>query len=232
MIKKIVIGIVAAIMLLVLTGLLMLHFFNHPIAPNTDTDKIKVVCVGDSITYGAAVPLTRSFRSYPAYLQELFGSDYRVFNFGLSGRTLLAEGDVPYVDEDFYGKTLSSDADIFIIMLGTNDSKPFNWGKGDYVAEYVDMVNAYRDACPDADIYLMQPSKCFPVDGKIKYGISNDVIESEIYDDVAQVAQKCGVNLIDLYSYTEDHPEWFDDGIHPNPEGNQKIAEYIYECLN
>ena len=37
--------------------------------------------------------------------------------------------------------------------------------------------------------------------------------------------------VIDLYTLTENHGDWFPDGVHPNVEGYEKIAEYIYDVL-
>ena len=38
--------------------------------------------------------------------------------------------------------------------------------------------------------------------------------------------------VIDLYSLTNNHPEWFSDGIHPNEEGNKIIANEIAKIIS
>ena len=88
--------------------------------------KIIVSCVGDSITFGAAIK-DRGKNSYPSQLQELLGDDYKVNNFGVNGATLLKRGDKPYWKLEAYKKALGSNPDIVIIKLGTNDTKPHNW---------------------------------------------------------------------------------------------------------
>ena len=45
------------------------------------------------------------------------------------------------------------------------------------------------------------------------------------------VSEKYGVPVIDLYAFTEHHPEYFLDGVHPNREGNRAIADYLLETL-
>ena len=78
----------------------------------------------------------------------------------------------------------------------------------------------------------MQPPKSFPAkNGKVKFDIDNDVIASDIRGTVAEVGEKLGLEVIDLYEFTEDHPEWFADGVHPNAEGNYSIAMYISTWL-
>lgn len=47
--------------------------------------KKKVICVGDSITYGHGVAENRGTDSYPAILQRLLSDEYEVHNFGVCG---------------------------------------------------------------------------------------------------------------------------------------------------
>ena len=53
----------------------------------------------------------------------MFNDRYEVINLGLNGWTMMKKGDFPYLNEQFYQDALNSDADIIILMLGTNDSK-------------------------------------------------------------------------------------------------------------
>ena len=57
--------------------------------------KIIVSCVGDSITFGAAIK-DRGANSYPSQLQKMLGDGYKVNNFGVNGATLLKKSDKPY----------------------------------------------------------------------------------------------------------------------------------------
>ena len=57
---------------------------------------IRVACVGNSVTYGYALP-DREQNAYPAQLQRLLGERYEVRNFGHSGSTLLHHGHRPYI---------------------------------------------------------------------------------------------------------------------------------------
>ena len=49
--------------------------------------KVKVACIGDSITYGAAIEDREHF-AYPVQLQALLGGNYLVGNFGQNGATI------------------------------------------------------------------------------------------------------------------------------------------------
>lgn len=48
----------------------------------------KVVCYGDSLTWGARATDTEGGKSYPDNLQELLGGDYTVYNYGISGASV------------------------------------------------------------------------------------------------------------------------------------------------
>lgn len=142
----------------------------------------KVVCVGDSITYGSGAGKYRKTKSYPAILQEKLGSRYRVRNYGLRGRTLLDYGNFPYKEEPEYKETLKEKADIYIIMLGTNDSKVRNWNTEDYKEQLRAFVESYQRINDEAKIYLMQPPRCFPDEktGIVNYKIKEDLIATDI----------------------------------------------------
>src|SRR5688500_19400804 len=91
--------------------------------------QVKVACVGDSITEGSGLS-NPAVESYPARLQRLLGTNYMVRNFGVSGRTLLRQGDLPYWREVAFTNSQNFGPDIVIIQLRTNESKPNNWRYG------------------------------------------------------------------------------------------------------
>lgn len=198
----------------------------YPKAMVTGNGEKKVLCVGDSITYGQGVVMSRKTDSYPALLAEALGEDYQVWNYGLCNRTLLEEGQMPYVDEDFAAESLAEDADIVIIMLGTNDSKKINWNAEKYEEEYIRFVQNYQNMESNPEVYIMMPPAVFAAT-EDEGDCDNTVVRDEVVPIVARVAEQTGAGLIDLYSLTESHPEWFADGLHPNADGNRAIAETI-----
>ena len=192
-----------------------------------------VVCIGDSITFGAGVYDTRYSESYPAYLQQLLGENYRVVNLGRSGTTAQRANPCAYTRSQQYRRSHMIGADIYIIMLGTNDTKPFNWDARAYEADLRALVEEYVNRVGAENIYLMQPPKCFLNEskGEILYGIDDNIVRDEMRPIVSKMAEDMGVHYIDMYEFTENHPEYYDDGIHPNAYGNKMIAEYLYETI-
>lgn len=211
------------------------YFINvviHPAAPKTDPGKRILACVGDSLTYGAGVRFTRHRDSYPAQLGSLLGEDWQVLNYGLSWRTLQDSGDLPYKSDRFYQASLMCNAEIFLLMLGSNDAKFFNWDENRYRQELVEFVSAYRELPQHPNLILMQPTIAWKDrHGREPYGVRLDVLGNELHEIIADVGRETGCKVLDLYRLTKAHPDWFHDASHPNRKGNGMIAHYIKSAL-
>ena len=207
----------------------------YPQVPEAEEGKVHIACIGDSITWGAGVLVPDMARelTYPSLLQEKLGDEYQVLNYGMSGRTLLAEGDDPYTEENFYELSHEAAADIYVIMLGTNDSKPYNWNAEKYRSELTDFVKSYMSLENAPAVYVMTPPAAFVVDGAdaVGYDIQAETIEEEVAPIVREVASELGAHLIDMFEETKDHPEWFPDGVHPGAEGNEEFARIVMEGI-
>ncbi len=191
----------------------------------TQAQKLKVACVGNSITEGAAIA---AGKKYPDQLQALLGEGYDVRNYGLGGRTLLKKGNRPYWSEPKYQELLQWAPDIVVIKLGTNDSKPVNWQyKDSFVTDYIAFVESFRQLASHPKIYL-----CYPIPAyENKFTISGEVIKKEIIPDVKKVAKKTHSRVIDLYRPLLDKPEVLYDGVHPNADGARLIANAVYKSI-
>ncbi len=202
----------------------------HPAVPKPIAGKKHIVCIGDSITYGAGVkPHRRGRESYPAYLQRMLGAEYQVMNFGLSGRTLLSSGDSPYTKEPHYEKSLEVEDPLYIVMLGTNDSKPYNWNESRFRQEMTQMLKTYQDR---GGVILLIPPKAFAMKGKTApaFDIQDEIIQDE-QEILTDIAVGFPLPVVDLYESTRQHPEWFSDGVHPNAKGNEEIARHVFDAV-
>ncbi|HMP99741.1 MAG TPA: GDSL-type esterase/lipase family protein [Cyclobacteriaceae bacterium] len=186
---------------------------------------IKVACIGNSITYGDG--LSRS-EAYPAQLEKMLGDKFVVRNFGVSGRTLLRQGDFPYIKEQAYQDALNWKADVVVIKLGTNDSKPQNWKfEKDFEADYRDMIRAFKRANADVKIFA-----CLPVPvANDAWGISGKIVQEEIIPIIREVASKEKVEVVNLFRALDKHRNKFPDGVHPNAEASKIIAETVYKSI-
>ena len=57
------------------------------------------------------------------------------------------------------------------------------------------------------------------------------MIGGEIRNLVPDIAEQSGCGTLDLYALTQDHPEYFVDGIHPTEEGYALIAQMVADQI-
>lgn len=187
--------------------------------------QIKVACIGNSITKGAGLKKTEA---YPAQLQQILGDQYEVKNFGLSGFTMLKKGDLPYMKTKKYRDALEWQPDIVIIKLGTNDSKPQNWKyKGEYVPNYLEMVNAFKALPSSPKIYVCYPLPAFPPESQI----NDSIIRKDIMPMVKKVAKITKSKVINLYKPFKGKTNLTSDGVHPTAEGAVYLAKLIAKAI-
>ncbi|MDO4459214.1 MAG: GDSL-type esterase/lipase family protein [Clostridia bacterium] len=190
-----------------------------------------IACIGDSITegYGLANPDTES---YPAILQEIAGDDTAVYNFGLSGRCVMTDGMAPYTSERYYTQSLELGADMYIIMLGSNDARDGYWNKENFKNELKTFTESYIETNPEARIVLMLPPSSFPNEYNPQpFGINPGIVSGELYDAVSEISSDLNTELVDIHDFTKNHMDNFPDGVHPDKEESRRIAEYIYDCI-
>jgi len=194
---------------------------------NVINEPIKVACVGNSITYGYEIP-NRDSLSYPARLQQMLGDGWIVGNFGISARTLMYSGDLPYANEDVFIKAKEFNPDIVIIKLGTNDTKPQNWEhKDDFTTDYKRFVSEFQNLDSSPLVVAVKVVPAFPE----RWGIRDSIIKNELNPMIEQVAKELGIPLIDMHTPFIDKGELFPDKIHPNIEGANLMAEKVYEFI-
>ena len=199
--------------------------------PSPNPDAVRVACIGDSITDGHGIDL-RDVNGYPAQMQKMLGTDYNVKNFGLSARTLMNSGDLPYMNEEIWQDALAFKPDIVVIMLGTNDSKEHNRGpiKKNLENDLKKMLAALKALPSQPKIYLCKPT---PVTDN-QWTISEEVITGEIVPVLEKAVEKEKLaGIIDLHAALEGHPEMMQaDGVHPNAQGVRKMAETVAKVIN
>jgi lysophospholipase L1-like esterase len=189
--------------------------------------QIKVACVGNSITFGAGIE-NRDQNSYPAQLGKLLGNEWEVKNFGVSGSTLLKNGDRPYWKQNAFVSAKDFSPDVVIIKLGTNDTKPQNWKyKDEFMADYSAMIKEFKELPSRPFIIVCLPVPAFPD----RWGIRDSIITADIIPMIKKIAKWNKVKIIDLHSPLIKYSDWFPDKIHPNAEGAGEMARIIEKTL-
>lgn len=193
-------------------------------------NKVKVACVGNSVTYGAGIE-NREVNSYPAQLQHMLGGGYEVMNFGKSGATLLNKGHRPYCEQDEYKAALDFAADRVVIHLGLNDTDPRNWPnyRDDFVSDYLSLIDSFRKANPNCLIWICRMTPISHRHPRFKSGTRDWYrMEQETIEEIARLAN---TGLIDLQAGLYHRPDLLPDAIHPTAEGAGILATIIYQEL-
>ena len=195
-------------------------------SPNENA--VRVACIGNSITDGYGIGMA-PVKGYPAQLQKKLGDGYEVKNFGVSARTMMNKGDIPYMKEMAWKDAQAFNPDIVIIKLGTNDSKAHNWAKGadEYRQSMQAMIDTLKALPNQPKIYLCSPIPAF----KDSWTISDSVIVNGEMPIIQKLAKKNKCQFIDLHTLYNYSDMMQQDGIHPTEKGAGKMAEIIYEAL-
>lgn len=190
---------------------------------------VKIACVGDSITWGFTI-LRRHKDSYPAVLQHLLGSGFKVRNFGVNNACANFGGDLPYGRLRPFRRALLFKPDIVVIMLGTNDSKRFNFERGHFLSGYESIVDSFVSQENKPKVYLTTPPPVFSSFGLDAFTLNNDLLNSDIIPAIRATAADKGLGLIEINPVIQDK-ELTNDGVHPNKDGARLIAETVFNYL-
>lgn len=193
-------------------------------------EKIRVACVGNSVTYGMGIK-QRELYAYPVQLQQLLGEKYEVGNFGHSGATLLRRGHKPYHKLPEFKAALRFKADLVVIHLGLNDTDPRNWPQygDDFITDYHALIDSFKTANPKAQIWICRMTPIFHQHRRFQSGTRD--WHALIQKRIEQIAQTTDVGLIDLYEPLHKRPDLFPDALHPNAEGAAILAKTVYGSL-
>ena len=200
-----------------------------------------ILCFGDSITYGhnPIAPFVRHAYEdrWPGALEAKLAGKVRVIPEGLGGRTTVH--DDWFADCDRNGARIlptllrsHGPLDMVIIMLGTNDLKPF-LGRTAHeasngVARLVQIVRASSAAegAPPPQIAVMSPPELCDTDHPemlLHFGGPSVIDESKQFARwYRQRAGELGVAFFDAASVAKPAPE---DGVHLDAANTRAIGE-------
>ena len=193
-------------------------------------EKIKVACIGNSVTYGYGHKDPKA-TSYPTQLQQLLGEEYEVRNFGYSGATLLSKGHRPYINLDKYKAALEFAPDIAVIHLGLNDTDPRNWPnyRDEFYDDYINIIKALREANPEVDVYICRMTPIFHWHRRFKSGTRDWY--HQIQELIPHIAEYGNFEIIDLSRYLYHRPDLMPDALHPDAQGAGIIAKQVYSAI-
>mmetsp|Transcript_105027 Transcript_105027/g.234424 ORF Transcript_105027/g.234424 Transcript_105027/m.234424 type:complete len:251 (+) Transcript_105027:72-824(+) len=184
----------------------------------------RVVCLGDSITYGLGLEPHRDRDCYPSILQRLLGCGFSVHNCGVSGCSASDTSDAPCRQTVAYKRALALRPDALVILLGTNDCIPSNWARGGFAVGLRSIFEDFATAVAQPPVLLL----CTPP--PLFIGEPYVAQHGPLVQELMAVAGEAGVEVLELHRAMADEGLFF-DGVHPNCEGARRLAEEVAVIL-
>lgn len=191
-------------------------------------DKLKVICLGDSITYGVGDyygGYTYRLRQKLEQNINKFGYAFAdVYNLGINGDTLA--GLHHRIDREIAPRIFDSDTELkelyYIVLIGANDylnQTPLNIFQNE-LARLMREFDLYRPPlyCRVAFIQILP---IYHNQREVKLADYNMVLLDE-------VSKASGIDFLPIAL-----PEDFicEDGLHPNIKGHTLLCEYVYDYI-
>ena len=191
---------------------------------------VRIGCIGDSITQGNNISPT--VLTYPAHLARYLWKDALVTNLGSSGSTM-RDDLAAYTERDVYQTALkiAPETDLFIIMLGTNDSfYDGSWTSDDsekFNADCLDIVNSLWTKNKNLQFVLANCPKYFGTGGWASATVR--LLQKALVPTLNEAGYP--TTFFDMYTATSDMGNYFTDQLHPNKEGYMMMGEIYAKAL-
>ena len=207
---------VAVVVLVALAGVEAYIIQTTPLSAS-NTEPIRVACVGDSLTRGT---------EYTLFLWEHLGAGYILSDFGVGGTTVSSSSEKPYVNQSAFQLAQSFQPNIVIIMLGTNDAG-LNQSTEAFTKDYTTLIEAFQALQTKPSIFIVQPP---PIVNST--ALSNGKLIGTIIPAIAAVADQTGATLVDAYTPMLNHGSDYTDGVHFDADGAKIVADTIFGSLS
>lgn len=194
---------------------------------------------GDSITFGKGDTLEQGWCGRLKKYFENKGVNYRLYNLGISGDT--TEDILERFDVEAKARVKfkhEGDRHIIIFSIGINDAVLLTEENVPKIE-----INVFKNNIQT----LIDKSKSYtkevafigltPVDENLRINrkgesLINKRIE-EFNNMIKEICQENGLPFLDIFQELSklDYKKLLSDGLHPNPEGHQKMYELIQDFL-
>jgi lysophospholipase L1-like esterase len=203
-----------------------------PISSFGQDHHVRIAFIGNSITIGSGLA-NATVECYPSRVNEMlktvYGDTCIVENFAVSGRTLLKKGDFPIWNELQFPAALAFAPDIVYLLMGTNDSKPYNWDVygNEFMTDYQALIDTFKNRNPNCQFIVSYPPPAFAV----VWDIRDSVILNGVIPVVDSMVARNNAYLVDFYHPLQDSVYLFPDKIHPNAAGAKVLAKMVFDKI-
>jgi lysophospholipase L1-like esterase len=193
---------------------------------------MSTICVfGDSITWGASDVEAGGWVARLRNYFEKLNSDVEVYNCGVSG------DNTDDLLQRFKKEAEAREPDIIIFAIGINDSQYINSKDNPRVdmerfksnlAELVKQAREFTNKIIFVGLTKVDESKTTPISwNKDKFYDKDNVLKYN--SEIERLCRENNLDFIDMFNLLEE--EELPDGLHPGPEGHEKMFLRVKEFL-
>ncbi|PTN08687.1 GDSL-type esterase/lipase family protein [Mangrovibacterium marinum] len=214
-------------------------FFMAATSANGQTSKVKMACIGNSITAGVydhgKKDLQVSYATqFGKLMTAIYGDTLEILNAGVSGRMMTKHGTQPIWIEPAFKKALDFAPDICLIALGTNDSKPvlFDLVQKEFYNDYQAMIDTFRSINPNVTVVVCLPPPIFEGHTYSPTSPHNDtLLVNYTIPLIDSIARNNQLTVVDFHTPFQDSLQYFTDHLHPSIEGHQKMGKILFNVF-
>ena len=201
----------------------------------------QILCFGDSNTWGL-IPGTNKRNAWgerwTSLLQNRYGSEVRIIEEGLCGRTTVFEDELrdgrKGIDTLKILLESHSPLDVVVIMLGTNDCKRFYNVSANVIAKGVNRcIEAVKTLSPKTKILLISPislgDRVYLEEYDPEFSEKSIAESKNLKKEYERIAD---LEKIDFLAASDFASPSEVDQEHLNEEGHIALADAIYNKLN
>lgn len=200
----------------------------------------QVLCFGDSNTWGLIPGTNKRYtwgERWTSLLQERYGSEVRVIEEGLCGRTTVFEDELrdgrKGIDTLKVLLESHSPLDAVVIMLGTNDCKSFYNASAKAIAKGVGRcIEAVKTLTPKTKILLISPislgDRVYLEEYDPEFSEKSITVSKNLKKEYRKIAD---LEKIDFLAASDFAFPSEVDQEHLNVEGHIALADAIYNKL-
>lgn len=200
----------------------------------------QILCFGDSNTWGLIPGTKERFPwgiRWTSILQEKYGSEARIIEEGLCGRTTVFEDELRVGRKgiDTLKVLLESHAplDEVVLMLGTNDCKSYYNVSAKVIAKGMKRcVDLVKDLAPMAKILLVSPinlgDKVYYEEYDPEFNEKSVIVSKALKREYSSIAKIENIDFLAASDYANPSD---DDQEHLNIAGHSALADAIYDKI-
>lgn len=202
-------------------------------------EKIRILCYGDSNTYGFIPGRGGRYDQHtrwPGRLQKLLGGAYEVIEEGLCGRTTAFEdaSEPGRCGLDGIRDAIERNRrlDLLIILLGSNDCKTQFGLSAQEIAEGLGRLLEKAGRAKDHSFRILLVAPAAMTERVIQSGFGSEFdrrsveVSKELAREYKKLAQKYGCGFLDGTEVTKVSET---DGLHLDVQGHRMLAEAVFD---